>query len=57
MTGASYLFFLKPVIAAILAIALLSDRPTWLQFSAIAVVSGSVILEIYWQRLMPGARK
>ena len=57
MTRASYLFFLKPVIAAILAIAFLGDKPTWLQFTAIAVVSGSVLFEIYWQRLMPGARK
>ena len=47
-------FFLKPVIAAILAIAFLGDKPTWLQVSAIAVVSGSVLFEIYWQRMVPG---
>jgi len=57
MTRASYLFFLKPVIAAILAIVILGDKPTWLQVSAIAVVSGSVLIEIFWQRVMPGARK
>ena len=56
MTRASYLFFLKPVIAAILAIVILGDKPTWLQVIAIAVVSGSVLFEIYWQRMMPGTR-
>ena len=57
MTRASYLFFLKPVIAAILAIAILGDKPTWLQVSAIAVISSSVLFEIFWQRLMPAVRK
>jgi drug/metabolite transporter (DMT)-like permease len=47
MTRASYLFFLKPVIAALLAVALLGDIPTWLQVAAIVVVSGSVLVEIF----------
>ena len=51
MTRASYLFFFKPVIAAGLAIAFLGDSPTWLQLAAILVVSGSVIVEVFWPRL------
>jgi drug/metabolite transporter (DMT)-like permease len=51
MTRASYLFFLKPVIAALLAVAILGDSPTWLQILAILVVSGSVLVEMSWQRL------
>lgn len=56
MTRASYLFFLKPVIAALLAIVILGDNPTWLQFAAILVVSGSVLFEIYWPRISPVSR-
>ena len=48
MTRASYLFFLKPVIAAGLAIVFLGDSPTWLQLAAILIVSGSVIVEVLW---------
>lgn len=51
MTRASYLFFLKPVIAALLAVAILGDIPTWLQVLAIMVVSGSVLVEISWSRI------
>jgi drug/metabolite transporter (DMT)-like permease len=50
MTRASYLFFLKPVIAGLLAIFVLGDEPTWLQIIAIVVVSGSVLFEIFWPR-------
>ena len=53
MTRASYLFFLKPVIAAILAIIFLGDSPTWLQVCAIVVVSSSVIVEIFWRQRQP----
>jgi len=49
MTRASYLFFLKPVIAAILAVVFLGDSPTWLQVCAILVVSGSVFVEVFWK--------
>ena len=48
MTRASYLFFLKPVVAAGLAILFLGDSPTWLQIAAIAIVSGSVFVEVLW---------
>ena len=54
MTRASYLFFLKPVIAALLAVAILGDSPTALQIVAILVVSGSVLVEIFWPRLAKG---
>ncbi|WP_108661367.1 DMT family transporter [Acuticoccus kandeliae] len=56
MTRASYLFFLKPVIAAFLAILFLGDSPTWLQLVAIVVVSGSVLVEITWPRGRPSAK-
>ena len=51
MTRASYLFFLKPVIAAILAVAILGDSATVLQIMAIIVVSGSVLVEIFWPQI------
>lgn len=51
MTRAAYLFFLKPVIAALLAIVILGDTPTWLQVLAIIVVSGSVLVEMFWPRI------
>lgn len=53
MTRASYLFFLKPVIAAFLAIIFLGESPTWLQIVAILVVSGSVMVELSWARRRP----
>jgi len=51
MTRASYLFFLKPVIAAVLAIFILSQHPTALQALAICVVTGSVLVEMFWPRI------
>ncbi len=48
ITRASYLFFLKPVIAAALAILILGSAPTALQIIAIVVVTGSVFVEISW---------
>ena len=51
ITRASYLFFLKPVIAAALAIVFLGDWPTLFQIGAIAVVTGSVLVEVFWTRL------
>lgn len=50
MTRASYLFFLKPVIAAGLAVIFLGDSPTGLQIVAIIVVSGSVFFEFFWPK-------
>lgn len=51
ITRASYLFFLKPVIAAVLAVLILSETPTILQVIAIIVVTGSVFVEIFWPRI------
>ncbi|MEM7506538.1 MAG: DMT family transporter [Pseudomonadota bacterium] len=51
ITRASYLFFLKPVIAAILAIVILAQDLTLLQALAILVVSGSVAVEVFWPRI------
>lgn len=52
ITRASYLFFLKPVIAAGLALMILSQPITVLQGLAILLVTGSVAVEILWPRLM-----
>ncbi|MEO0360651.1 MAG: DMT family transporter [Pseudomonadota bacterium] len=51
ITRASYLFFLKPVIAAVLAVFILAQDPTLLQGLAILVVTGSVLVEMFWTRL------
>jgi len=52
ITRASYLFFLKPIIAAVLAIAFLGTSLSLLQAIAIVVVAGSVLIEIYWPAIM-----
>lgn len=54
ITRAGYLFFLKPVIAAILAVAILSEDLTLLQGLAIVVVTGSVLVELFWPRIEAG---
>ncbi len=51
ITRASYIFFLKPVIAAALAILILGDWPSPLQVAAIVVVTGCVVVEMSWGRL------
>ena len=51
ITRASYLFFLKPVIAAGLALLILSQPITGLQLLAILLVTGSVAVELLWPRL------
>jgi len=51
ITRASYLFFLKPVIAAALALVLLAQPVTALQVLAIMLVTGCVAIEIFWPRL------
>lgn len=51
ITRASYLFFLKPIIAAALAIVILGSWPTGLQVVAIVLVTGCVLVELYWARL------
>lgn len=47
---ANYLFFLKPVIAAFLAVAFLGDALTWLQGLAIFAICFCVALEFIWTR-------
>ncbi|TYO90667.1 DMT family transporter [Oceanicella actignis] len=56
ITRASYLFFLKPVIAAALAMAFLGTPLSALQALAIAAVTGSVLVELFWPRLAGRAR-
>jgi len=51
MTRASYLFFLKPVIAAGLATLVLTQDISLLQGIAIVVVTGSVLIELFWSRI------
>lgn len=48
ITRGSYLFFLKPVIAACLAVAFLSQVLSWWQILAIAVICISVFIEAVW---------
>jgi drug/metabolite transporter (DMT)-like permease len=50
ITRASYLFFLKPPIAAALAVAILAQPLTLIQAAAIAVICGSVLIEFVYQR-------
>ena len=51
ITRGSYLFFLKPVIAAFLAVIFLSQTLTAGQTLAIAVICASVVVEATWARL------
>jgi len=55
ITRGSYLFFLKPVIAAFLAVVFLSQNLTAWQILAILVISVSVLVEASWDRFRPGA--
>ena len=51
---ANYLFFLKPVIAAFLAVLILGDELTWMQGLAIFAICFCVALEYVWtQSLKP----
>ncbi len=45
---ANYLFFFKPVIAAVLAVFILGDRLTWMQGLAIFAICFCVALEYVW---------
>lgn len=49
ITRASYLFFLKPAIAAILAVAVLLQPLTLVQLVAIIAICGSVVVEFVYQ--------
>ncbi len=53
ITRGSYLFFLKPVIAAVLAVAFLSQQLTGWQIVAILVICSSVAVEALWARFKP----
>lgn len=57
ITRASYLFFLKPAIAAVLAVVFLSQHLTLVQVVAIVAICGSVLIEFMYQsrqkRTMP----
>ncbi|MDP6768425.1 MAG: DMT family transporter [Arenicellales bacterium] len=53
ITRGSYLFFLKPVIAAALAIAILSQPITQLEATAIVVICGAVLAEVLWSYVSP----
>jgi drug/metabolite transporter (DMT)-like permease len=51
ITRGSYLFFLKPVIAAFLAVLFLSQQLTTWQILAIVVICTSVLVEVMLSRL------
>jgi len=50
ITRASYLFFLKPVIAALLALFILGQPVTLVDWAAIAVICGAVAAEALWSQ-------
>ncbi len=52
---ANYMFFLKPVIAAFLAVAFLGETVTLPQAAAIVLVTGCVAVEVFWDEIT-GAR-
>lgn len=47
----NYLFFLKPVIAALLAVFILDDEITWIQIAAIVSIVGFVAAEVFFDQL------
>lgn len=51
ITRGSYLFFLKPVITALLALAILAQPITAVQIIAIIVICSSVLIELFWNRI------
>ena len=51
MARANYLFFLKPVIAALLAYFILGDEITLTQLLAILVVCSCVLAEVFWEQI------
>lgn len=57
MTRAGYIFFLKPVIAACLAMLILNESLSVLQAFAIVVVTGSVLFELFWQNISEWSTK
>jgi drug/metabolite transporter (DMT)-like permease len=57
ITRGSYLFFLKPVIAAFLAIVFLGQHLTSWQLLAIVVICASVLVELLWPKFAGAASK
>jgi drug/metabolite transporter (DMT)-like permease len=55
ITRGSYLFFLKPVIAAFLAVLFLGDAITAWQYLAIFVICASVFIEANWNKFSRSA--
>ena len=51
ITRAAYLFFLKPVIAALLALWILQQQVSTMQWLAIVIICGAVAFEALWPRL------
>jgi drug/metabolite transporter (DMT)-like permease len=51
ITRGSYLFFLKPVITALLAVLILLQPITAIQIVAIIVICGAVVVEMAWPYL------
>ena len=51
LTRGSYLFFLKPPIAAFLAVVFLGHLLTWPQVLAILVICGAVATEAFWPQI------
>ena len=51
MPRANYLFFLKPVIAALLAYFILAEPITGFQILAIFVVCACVVIELFWDQI------
>lgn len=52
ITRGSYLFFLKPVITAFLALAILSQPISAMQILAITVICSAVLIEIFWPNIV-----
>ncbi len=51
ITRGSYLFFLKPAIAVGLTLMFLGQPVTFMQWTAIAVICGAVLVEMNWDRV------
>ena len=51
MPRANYVFFLKPVIAALLAYFILNEAVTGIQILAIIVVCACVVIELFWDQI------
>lgn len=51
MTRGAYLFFLKPVIAAALAVTFLGTSLSALQIAAAVLICSTVLVEIFWTRI------